>query len=337
MKSAARAAVLLLLAVAWSGSALGETPRQAAQAAFARGEQAARELRFKEALAAYEEAVSRDPTAPAAPVARARAEDLRAHAEGEFAPLARLEAVRRDPLKNRDPEVIAELEREARGFPDGRVRGEALLVVAQAYAHVLGSPERAVAALSAIGGDAFADRGTRALALSELVPLHLAKGDTGAALAAVSREPELLPNLTREVRAAVRRGQIAEACFALLGALALAALWGGVRAARRLGDVRALAPLVLPRQLLLFAFYLGAGGAVFVRLYGGEGDPLPFLGLGLGVTLASALVRLWSLAGVRPSRAHTVLRAAAGALGVLAMAYLILWKSSPDYLAPLGF
>src|SRR5262249_44980811 len=150
------------------------------------------------------------------------------------------------------------------GFPDGPVRSEARLVVAQAYAHALGSPDRAIAALEAILDDRSAERSTRALALPELILLYRGKGDTGAALKAVSRDPELLPSLTREVRVEARRGTIAKGCLALLLILALGAIRGGVRAARRLGDVRAIAPLVIRRGTLLFAFYVGAGGAIFV-------------------------------------------------------------------------
>lgn len=312
------------------------TARAAAEAAFARAERAAKELRFQEALDAYEEAATRDPTAPIAPRARARVVDLRAHAEGGFAPLARLEAVRRDPVKNRDAATIAALDREARSFPDGRVRSEALLVVAQAYEHALDAKERAIDALEVIAQDRHSDPTTRALALSELITLYREKGDLPRALAAIEREPALLPSLTREVRADVQRGKVARVCLALLALLGLAALWGGVRGARRLGDVRALGPLVLRPGPLAFAFYVGAGGAVFVRFHGGEGDPMPFLGLGLGIAAVGILVRLWGLAEPRASRARTVTSAALGVVGVLAVAYLVLWRSGGAYLAPIG-
>lgn len=310
--------------------------REAARAAFTRAETAARELRFADALAAYEEAATRDPTAPFAPTARVRAADLRAHSEGGFEPLAALEAVRRDPAKNRSREAIEDLERAARTFPEGRVRSEALLVVAQAYAHVFEDPRHAIAALEPLLVDPHAERTTRALALSELVAQHRQLGDLGGALASVERAPDLLPTLTLEVRAEVRRVKLAKACAAALGALVLAALWGGARAARRLGDIRKLAPLVLRPGVLAFAFYLGAAGALFVRFHGGEGDPMPFLGLGLGVAFTSILVRLWSAGAPHSSRPRAALRASLGAVAVLAVAYLILWRASPDYLKPLG-
>lgn len=331
---------IAVVALATAGNARsddGETsPRAAAKAAFDRAEQAARELHFQAALDAYEEAASRDPTAPFAPVSRARADDLRAHAEDNFGPLAELEAVRRDPQKNRDAAAIATLERDARAFPEGRVRSEALLVVAQAYAHTLDAPDRAAAALEVILSDRAADRGTRALALSEVITIYGKSGDLRAAERAVERQPDLLPNLTREVRAGVRRERGAKVCFGALAMLVLGAVWGGIRAVKRLRDVRALGPLVLPPRAFAFAFYVGAGGAIFVRLHGSEGDPTPFLGLGLGIVVVSSLVRLWGLGAAKPSRLGVAIRAGAGVIGMLAVAYLILWRASAASLGPLG-
>ncbi|MEZ4300657.1 MAG: hypothetical protein R3B70_37315 [Polyangiaceae bacterium] len=70
--------------------------------------------------------------------------------------------VRRDPAKNRDAGEIDRLAREAGEFPEGRVRSEARLVAAQAYAHVLGREGEAIELLSAILSDASAQRSTRA-------------------------------------------------------------------------------------------------------------------------------------------------------------------------------
>ncbi len=313
-----------------------ESPaREAARSAFSRAEAAAKDLRFEEALSAYEEVAQKDPTAPFAAAARARAVELRAHSEGHFQPFAKLEAVRRDPAKNRDRATIESLERDARAFPDGPVRAEALLVVSQAYEHAFSEPARALAALEPILTDPFADRGTRALALSEAVSLYRARGDLPAALAAVSRDPELLPSVTREVRNEVRRVTIGRVCLGILALIATLGLRGAVRAARRTGDVRALPPLVFRPGALAFAFYVGGGGAVFVRLHGTGGDPMPFLLLGAGIALLGALIRLVSLGDPR-SRLHAIAGAALGVVGVLAMAYLVLWRSNGAYLSPLG-
>ena len=330
------AAALATLVLAAPGArAEGGSPREVAQSAYSRGEAAAKEMRFAEALAAYEEALRVDPSAPFASTARVRAADLRGHAEGDFEPLRKLESVRRDPAKNRDRATIEALERDAHAFPDGPVRAETLLVVSQAYEHAFSEPEKALSALEPILDDRFADRGTRAMALSEALPLYRAKGDLDGALAAVSRDPTLLPSATKEVRAEVRRGKIATLCLGVLGVIGVLGLWGAVVTARRMKDIRALPGLVFRPALVGLAFYLGAGGAVFVRLYGTGGDPLPFLLLGAGIAALAALVRVISMANPG-SRRRAAVSATLGVIGVLAMAYLVLWRSNGAYLTPLG-
>jgi hypothetical protein len=172
--------------------------------------------------------------------------------------------------------------------------------------------------------------------MSEVVALLKGRGDLAGATAAVRRDPTLLPSLTREVQTLVRREWIARGCMGLLAMLAALAAWGAATGAKRMGDVRKIVPLVVRPGAMAFAFYVGAGGAVFVRLHGGEGDPLPFLGLGIGIALAGMLARAWALRQPRPSWKGAVVRAAATGAGVLATAYLILWKVSGDYLTPLG-
>lgn len=313
-----------------------EGGREAAQAAFLKAEAAEKEMRFAEALAGYEEAEKADPRAPFAPVCHARALELLARSEGNFEPLARLSAVRRDPAKNRNRKEIAALEEELARFPDGRVRSEARLVVAESYSNVFDEPDRAIALLEAILEDRFADKSTRTLAMGEAVALFKVKGDVDGARRAVERDPTLLPSLTREVRRLVLRRSIAFGCGLWVMALVVLGAAGAIQAARRLGDVRKLVPLLVRRGEVAFAFYVGAGGAIFVRLHGQGGDPLPFLGLGLGLFVAFVSARAWALGQTRPNRVLGAIRAGAAGLGVLAAAYWILWQVNGDYLAPLG-
>ena len=160
-------AVLILTA----GAARAEegTPRVRAEASCARAEAAARELGFAEALEAVR-ADDRDPTPPrsCARVARARADDLAAHAEGGFAPLRELSTFRRDPQKAADRAAIEGLERDLPAFPPGPVRAEAWLLVGEAWARRLGDPGRAIAAFEGTIADPEADGMTREMAISEL-------------------------------------------------------------------------------------------------------------------------------------------------------------------------
>src|SRR4051812_46719078 len=221
---ASRCLLALGLAGALSSGGVAEAeepaPRALASARLAEAEQARSAGRFEEALGAYREVIAIDPAAPAARAARARADDLEAHAEGGFAPLAELEAVRRDPKKIGDRASIEALERDLAGFPAGRVRAEAALVVAEAWWHRLGEPRRAVGPLTFALEDSAADRLTRALALSELCAVLRELGDLRAALEAVDRHPDLSPGTRAEIRRLYRRVELRAASVAVLGILA---------------------------------------------------------------------------------------------------------------------
>ncbi len=202
--------------------------RAAAATGCARGEEAAKGLRFAEALEAYRAAIAADPSAPCASMARNRADDLAVHAEGGFVPLARVEALRRDRRKAVDRAEIEALTRDLEAFPDGRVRAEARLLVAEAWWHALGDPARAITAFEGAVGDPSGDKLTRALALAQLWTLRRDRGEVREALAEVERDPDLSPKLTELVRKAARREWLrANACDRVsLGALSR---WSGRR------------------------------------------------------------------------------------------------------------
>ncbi len=326
----------MLLSLASSSHAEpGPDARAAAQQSFDRAEQAFQAERFAEALAAYREAVAADPSARFVLTARARAADLAAHAEGDFAPLARLSIVRRDPAKSSDRAEIEALARDVAAFPPGRVRGEAELVIADAWWHRLGEPRRAVAPLEAAVADETGDRLTRSLALGELARLHQELGDLDAALDAVERFPDLAPAARDEVRKLVRRGRVRTTAIALLAALGVVGLTSIVRAAPRVGGLGELPRALLPPFTVAFSLYLGGAAAVLVRLRG-DGDPRPFVWLGLGVLAAFVVARAWRLgwgAGGPSARAARGLICAAG---VIALAFLAVERTDASYLEGLG-
>ncbi len=335
-RRAASALALALVAVLSSAPARAEpSARAAAQQSFERAERAFQAQRFAEALAAYREAAAADPSARFALTARARAADLEAHAEGDFAPLARLSAVRRDPTTSNDRAAIEALAQDMAAFPPGRVRGEAALVIADAWWHHLGEPRRAVPPLEAAVADAAGDPLTRSFALSELARLHRDLGDLDAALALVERFPDLAPATSKEVRTLVRRARLRGASTVVLVALGVIGLVSAIRAAPRLGGLRELPRAVVPPLAVAFSLYLGGAAAVLVRLRG-DGDTRPFVWLGLGVLAVFAAARAWRLgwgAGGPSARAARALLCAAG---VIAAAFLAVERTDASYLESLG-
>ncbi|MRG94955.1 hypothetical protein [Polyangium spumosum] len=327
---------VLLLGLAASARAepAAPEPRARAKTSFERAERAAAELRFGEALAGYEAVLSIDPSAPFAKVARARAADLRAHAEGDFAPLARLEAVRRTPSPDRA--TIEALARDAATFPPGRVRAEAWLIVAEAFWHRFGAPDRAASALGEAIADPSADKLTRALALNELVALERERGDLAAAHHVVSRFPDLVPSLHAEIGRLVRREKLARAAAGVLGLLGLIGAFSIARLFRRPGrDPEAIVRAVVRPSSVAFALYLGGAAAILVRHHG-DGDVRPFLWLGFGVLGVDIVARAWRL-GSRDGRAAARIgRAALCMIGVLAVAFLSLEGANAGYLESFG-
>jgi len=333
-----RVASLALLLVGLASEAQAEgppakDPRAQAKAAFVEAEQAAEDLHFAQALAKYQAAAQIDPSGPLARVARARAHDLETHAEGNFVPLARLEAVRRKP--DEDRATIEALGRDARGFAEGRVRSEAQIVAAEALWHRFGDLEAAAIALGAALDDPAADKLTRALALSDLVALERERGDLGAADRAVSRFPDLAPNLYAEVKRLVRRvflARLSALALALLGGVAIASI---VRIARRTKDLERVVEAVIRPRSVAFALYVGGGAAIFVRLYG-EGDVRPFLWLGFGVLGVDIAARAWREGSQDKRAIPRALRALGCMIGVLAVAFLSLERANAGYLESFG-
>lgn len=308
--------------------------RAEAEASFTRAEQAARERRFADALAAYRAVIAADPSAPAAQPARARIDDLEGHAEGGFAPLARLEEVRRDPQRGRDRGAIEALARDVEAFPPGRVRAEGRVFVAVAWWRRLGDPARAIAPFEAAVLDRSGDRLTRALALSELSALRRERGEVRAALRLTDREPDLSPSLRAELGRLVRRETIHTASLVALGAIVAAGLGAMGWLAIRARDVRDLpSRLVRPTGLGL-ALYLGGAGALIVRVHG-DADVRPFLWMGIALFALDVIARAFRLAAGRRAIVRAVWASACVA-GVLAAAFLAVERASVDYLEGIG-
>ncbi len=329
------ASALSLALLHATGAGADEDARTRAAQRFEQAEKDDAARRFPEALAGYRAAAELDPSARFALSARARAADLESHAEGGFAPLARLEELRRDPRKSADRAAIEALERDRLGFPPGRVRAEAALVVAEAWWHKLGDPARAVAPLEHALADPSADGLTRALALSELVTIERELGDLDAARALVDRYPDLAPGTRAEVLRLSRRVTLRAAATGLLALLALIGAASLLRAARRPGGLGSTPSLKLGPLGVAVALYLGGAAAVLVRARG-DGDPRPFVWLGLGVLAVLSVARAWATVAKDQRAPARLGRALLCAAGVLAAAFLAVERTNASYLEGIG-
>jgi hypothetical protein len=84
-----------------------------------------------------------------------------------------------------------------------------------------------------------------------------------------------------------------------------------------------------------FSLYLGGAAAVLVRLRG-DGDPRPFVWLGLGVLAAFAVARAWRLGWGAGGPSARAARGIFCAAFVIAAAFLAVERTDPSYLEGLG-
>ena len=319
----------LLLVFLWPAAARADE----AEALFQQALQAEQSLDFSAADAAYGRSLELRPSAPFAHRARIRLTDLRAHGEGGYAPLRRLEEVRRSQQKASDPAALTALFEDAQRFPPGRVKAEALLLIAEAFGRRLQLPAQAIPPASLLARDPSVDRPLRTQGLVVLVEAHLALGQQAQAAAVLAEFPGLAPALERRLKLERRRHQFTLAATGTLAAMALLLIASLVALRGRLGTVlRRL--LVSPTSLATVAL-LVAGGASLTALYDESLSLRPFLLLGAGVLLVDRGTALAREALARSPRARAALATMAIA-SVLALAYLALLVSDPLYLESFG-
>ncbi|MDB4942242.1 MAG: hypothetical protein JWP97_1776 [Labilithrix sp.] len=342
LRSVRMAALFLVVAgvfaaVGTPGAALAQGAAGArteeATAALRGAEAADQALDFGAAAALYARYLALDPAGARAPFARARSEALEGHAEGAYAPLAHLERVRRSPALAADASAIDDLVAATDTFPPGRVRIEAWVLAAEAYAYRLGRPAAAEPLLERVLRDPVADHVTTAKAARDLVELRVARGDREGARAAVTLAGDRAdPSLAQGLARLSRRRVMHLAATVILG---LGALLAG--AAMRTGAARLASARALRRS-----WKLAVGYAAYVAIAGGllaggyeRGTSAPFLAFGAALVPVLLLARAWSAAGRRTVAART-LRAAVCAAGALGAAFLVLEAVDVAYLEGVG-
>ena len=301
-----------------------------AQATYFLAEMDDEEFFFARALERYQASVTRSPSHRYAPRALTRADLLRRHAEGNFAPYARLERVRRNPALANSPEAIDALARDAESFPPGLVRVEARSVVAEAYLGRMHRREDGISILRLVVKDPAADPLTVRQASRALVDALVASGDlTGAADAARTGDPRL----GDEVKTLARRKNMH---WGAIAALTVFALLAGVVIARGRSRLPAVGEAVRSwtKIALPFVAWMAILGGMLASQYE-RGHALPFFILGAAVFVLTLLARAWGAAGSGAPGAKAV-RAVLSAASVLAAAFLVLESIDTGYLEGFG-
>src|SRR5205814_10278305 len=106
---------------------------------------------------------------------------LSTHGEGIVARLARLRRCKRDTAHAADAEAIAALARDADGFPEGAVHGEARVLLATAWLGPLHRLGDAIGEFRLVTADPAADGTARRFAERGLVDALIADGQMDAA------------------------------------------------------------------------------------------------------------------------------------------------------------
>ncbi len=318
-----------------AGLARGET-NDAAETIYRRAEADDARGAYALALSEYEEAIRKLPSGAFVPKAHARAETLKSHAEGDFVPFSRLERLRRDPRLSSEPESLTTLLGEASSFGPGLVRGEARMLVAEAYAGRLHRTRDAIAVLELVVHDPSADPLTARLAVRMLVDAHLATGNLDAAASATRENEELSDKgLIAKVAGLVRRRTLHRAATLLLVSAGLLAAIAIARAARR--GLHTELRGALTRSFgfaAAFCGYIAIGGTLLASGYTAE-TAAPFLAFG-GALLPIVLVaRTWAAAG-SPRTPARALRAAICGITVVCAGFLVLEWVDTSYLESFG-
>jgi hypothetical protein len=313
-------------------TARGADDRAASDALYALAELDDQALDFASALSRYEASAKRAPSGRFAARAIRRAAELRSHSEGGFAPLAALERVRRSPALSNDEAAVDALLKSADGFPPGRVRVDAWMLGAEAYAGRLRRPADAPALYRKVADDPHAEVLTARAAATELLTGYVNAKDYTAALDVIARYPRLVPSSSkRDVVRLLRRSPLRALAWSDLGLLFAAGLVSLVRPDRRraLLAVKRLAPMAL-----LFALVATVLGGTLASRYE-RSSPYPFTAMLPVIFLVALVARAWSSTG-SPVPWARWLRAVVSFTGVFAAAFLMLDRMDPVYLGGFG-
>jgi hypothetical protein len=307
-----------------------------AEQLYTSAEQEEKDLAFASALHDYEASVAADPSNRWVLRSNARARWLRDRSEGDFAPLVRLERVRRDPSAQHDAATVEALARDLEAFPPGEVRIEARMFVAESDLTLIGRPNDGERELDALLDEPAVSKATsqaaiRAQAASRLVDIAMSRGDVPSAKRAAARGGSGTAQLVARVARWARRRVIERVCAVVVVLFAIA---GCVAAARRLRGARVTALGAFVAKAAAICVYLATFAAIIAGSYE-NGHTLPFVTLPLAILPIAVVARAWALSGASSTRARA-LRALFGAAAVVAAAFLVLDRIDVRYLESFG-
>jgi hypothetical protein len=316
--------------------AASDDPPAVAEAYLVLGQLDENDAAYPQALRDDRAAMDAAPNTRWALRARDRVEWLDARSEGDFAPLVRLEQVRRDPAASSDPAKVDALARDLESFPPGVVRVEARMLVAEAWVGRMHRPGDAIGELRQVSVDPKADPLTQRLAERELVDALVATGRIEEAAAEATTHKNRLDNrFVKQVQRLIVRRTVRWVSFGVLAAFLLLAVTGLVRAGMRgrlgtaFGELRKLSPVAA-----LFVGFIAVAGGVLASKYE-QGNAAPFLVLGAGVLPLLLLARAWSAVGSQTGPARAARGLLCGAT-VVAAAFTLLEQLDPQYLSGFG-
>lgn len=204
-------------------TAAADDPAAVSEAYFRLGALDEDDSAFAQAVVHYRQSIAARPVGSGARAARnaaSRVQWLSAHAEGDFAPLARLHRFQRDPALAVDPAALDALARDAEAFPPGTVRAESRILVATAWLGPLHRPRDALRLFRLVATDPTTDGANLRFAERGLVDALIADGQVDAAtkearVHAAELEPAVVTRLQRleRRRTLLRAAQIEVAVF----------------------------------------------------------------------------------------------------------------------------
>jgi hypothetical protein len=293
---------------------------------------------YPRAFEQYQACAMLSPTGRLARNARMRVNWLQARSEGDFVPLSRLSAVRRDPAFVHDPAVVEAFVREADGFPPGIVRSEARMAAAEALL-AMRRADQAMPLFVQVRDDPRSLGTTVALAEDHLVEASLDEDRLSEVAREVEQRKELVaPELAAKVQRAVRKRVLRDVAALVLAIDLVFAgatiAWAWLRRARA-ALVRVARALVTTRSAVGAAC---AYATAVVALLLFRRAPVPASSCVLVAAVAIPVVLLLFAAESVGSTSlpRRVVAAALCVAGIAAGVFLVLEAALPAYLNVFG-